>query len=148
MKCVAILVLLLGFTAPVYAGEVDGKGLICRLWHDNNPETAKTVENVFFFTNDSVGETYVHGGDLKVAGDNWRPYDTSSSHIWWGNLDEWTYHSLDRRSLVLSSVIRHDNGIRETLYTLLCEVTDWAGIQKHFQPEIDELKERMKDNKI
>ena len=148
MRYVVLLVLLLGFTVPVQTGEVDGKGLICRIGHDNNPETAKTVENVFFFQNRSVGEMYVHLLDLEVDGDDWRPYDTSSSHIWWGNLDAWNYFSLDRRSLVLSSVIRHDNGIRETLYTLLCEVTDWAGMQRHFQPEIDKLKEEMKDNKI
>ena len=144
MKYVVILVLLLGFTLPVQAGEVDGEGIIC---HKQEGYGKKYLDPIFL-ENGSV--LAVELEKLRIRKRQLGKYRTSSSSITWRHDIESggsANNSLDRETLKLSTVV-HVPGTQEE-YTYLhfkCESVDWIGIELHMQSRIDKLKEEMEDN--
>ena len=77
MKYVGILVLLLGFTAPVHAGEVDGKGLECTLVE--NP--LNFGPKYYLFENGKVVQTSDPSTCLKSYGNKTSGKSSASTSI-------------------------------------------------------------------
>ena len=144
MKYVVILVLLLVFTLPVQAGEVDGEGIIC---HKQEGYGKKYLDPIFL-ENGSV--LAVELEKLIIRKRQLGDYRTSSSSITW-SLDIESggsvKNSLDRETLKLSTVV-HVPGAQEeyTYFHFKCESADWIRIEQHMQSRIDKLKEEMEDN--
>ena len=144
MKYIVILVLLLVFTLPVQAGEVDGEGIIC---HKQEGYGKKYLDPIFL-ENGSV--LAVELEKLIIRKRQLGDYRTSSSSITW-SLDIESggsvKNSLDRETLKLSTVV-HVPGAQEE-YTYLyfkCESVDWMKIEQYMQSKINKLQEEMEDN--
>ena len=156
MKYVVILVLLLGFNTPVYAGEVDGKGLLCWITNEEGTEYRSLVVKVVYFTAGWAHD--VHLEDIEIVVRPEAEYTTTTATIdwiveWGGDTEDifdipgWSSQSLDRRTLFLEDKYLIEGAASGSNY-FRCRVTDWDGILEHFQPEIDALGEAAKNNKI
>ena len=95
MKYLVILVLLLGFTAPVHSGELDGKGLACTLVE--NP--LNFGPKYYLFENSKVIQSYVDDSTpLRIKRDTYQDdYEATASAIVWS-----TSYTFDRKTLKLS----------------------------------------------
>ena len=128
MKYVVGLVLLLGFTAPVHSGELDGKGLECTL-----------VENLlnfgpkyYLFENSKVIQSYVDDSTpLRIKRDTYQDdYEATVEAITWSNS-----YTLDRKTLKLSVSM----GMETQKY--YCQVMTPEEIESILQKQIRALKE-------
>ena len=146
-KYIAVLVLLLGFTAPVHAendtweekavykGEVDGKGLACTLIKNPLNDGPK----YYLFENGRVNNPYVDDTiplEIRTNRFSQHKYKTTVNSIQWGPNHRYV---LDRKTLVL-------NFSGEPF--LYCQLMEPKDIEAALLKEIEELKEIMKDNKI
>ena len=95
MKYVAILVLLLGFTAPVHAGEMDGEGLECTFIE--NP--LNFGPKYYLFENGKVVQPYVDNSTpLRIKRETYQDnYEATANAIVWS-----TSYTLDRKNLKIS----------------------------------------------
>ena len=143
-KYVAVLVLLLGFTTLmvksgeeriVHAGEVDGKGLACTLIE--NP--LNFGPRYYLFDEGKVTTPYVDDTiPLKIRTNRFSryKYKTTVDSIQWGPNHRYV---LDRKTLVL-------NRAGEPL--CYCQLMEPKDIEAALQKKIEELKEKIKDNKL
>ena len=131
MKYVVILVLLLGFTAPVHAGEVDGKGLECTLVE--NP--LNFGPKYYLFENGKVVQSYVDNSTpLRIKRDTYQDdYEATADAIVWS-----TSYTLDRETLKLSVSM----GMETQKY--YCQVMTPEEIESILQKQIEVLKEAQK----
>ena len=128
MKYVAILVLLLGFTAPVHAGEMDGEGLECTFIE--NP--LNFGPKYYLFENGKVVQTYVDNSTpLRIKRDTYQDdYEATASAIVWS-----TSYTFDRKTLKLSVSM----GMETQKY--YCQVMTPEEIEAILQKQIEALKE-------
>ena len=128
MKYVAILVLLLGFTAPVHAGDLDGKGLECTLVE--NPLNFRP--KYYLFENGKVVQSYVDNSTpLRIKRDTYQDdYEASAGAIVWS-----ASYTLDRKTLKLSVSM----GMETQMY--YCQVMTPEEIESILQKQIEALKE-------
>ena len=128
MKYVAALFLLLGFTAPVYAGEVDGKGIECTLVE--NP--LNFGPKYYLFENGKVAQSYVDNSTpLRIKRDTYQDdYEATVDAITWSNS-----YTLDRKTLKLSVSM----GMETQFY--YCQVMIPEEIESILQKQIEALKE-------
>ena len=128
MKYVVILVLLLGFTTPVHAGEMDGKGLECTLVE--NP--LNFGPKYYLFENGKVVQTYVDNSTpLRIKRDTYQDdYEATASTIVWS-----TSYTFDRKTLKLSVSM----GMETQKY--YCQLTAPEEIELMLQKKIQALKE-------
>ena len=128
MTYVVILVLLLGFTAPVHAGEVDGKGLECTLVE--NP--LNFGPKYYLFENGKVVQSYVDNSTpLRIKRDTYQDdYEATVDAITWSNSYTW-----DRKTLKLSVSM----GMETQFY--YCQVMTHKEIEAALQKQIEALKE-------
>ena len=128
MKYVAILVLLLGFTAPVHAGEMDGEGLECTFIE--NP--LNFGPKYYLFENGKVVQTYVDNSTpLRIKRDTYQDdYEATASAIVWS-----TSYTFDRKTLKLSVSM----GMETQKY--YCQVMTPEDIESILQKQIEALKE-------
>jgi len=128
MKYVAILVLLLGFTAPVHAGEMDGEGLECTFIE--NP--LLFGPKYYLFENGKVVQTYVDNSTpLRIKRDTYQDdYEATASAIVWS-----TSYTFDRKTLKLSVSM----GMETQKY--YCQVMTPEEIEAILQKQIEALKE-------
>ena len=135
-----VLVLLLGFTAPVYAGELDGKGIVC-----TNEESGNVLG--YYFKEGLVERWSPYGIGTpplphSLRKDVQEPYSLHPQHMFWS--DSEVHYYLDRKTLILTyfqSIVSY------------CRVVDsLTSLHDALQPELEkirkEIKEKMKDNKI
>ena len=128
MNYVVILVLLLGFTAPVHAGELDGKGLECTLVE--NP--LNFGPKYYLFENGKVVQSYVDNSTpLRIKRDTYQDdYEATVDAITWSNS-----YTLDRKTLKLSVSM----GMETQFY--YCQVMTPEEIEAILQKQIEALKE-------
>ena len=128
MKYVVILVLLLGFTAPVHAGEMDGEGLECTFIE--NP--LNFGPKYYLFENGKVVQTYVDNSTpLRIKRDTYQDdYEATASAIVWS-----TSYTFDRKTLKLSVSM----GMETQKY--YCQVMTPEDIESILQKQIEALKE-------
>jgi len=128
MNYVVILVLLLGFTTPVYAGELDGKGLECTLIE--NP--LNFGPKYYLFENGKVIQSYVDNSTpLRIKRDAYKDdYEATADAIVWS-----TSYTLDRKTLKLSVSM----GMETQKY--YCQVMTHKEIESILQKQIEALKE-------
>ena len=128
MKYVVLLVLLLGFTAPVHAGELDGKGLECTLVE--NP--LNYGPKYYLFENGKVVQSYVDNSTpLRIKRDTYQDdYEATVDAITWSNS-----YTLDRKTLKLSVSM----GMETQKY--YCQVMTPEEIEAILQKQIEALKE-------
>ena len=128
MKYVAILVLLLGFTAPVHAGEMDGEGLECTLVE--NP--LNFGPKYYLFENSKVIQSYVDDSTpLRIKRDTYQDdYEATVDAITWSNS-----YTLDRKTLKLSVSM----GMETQFY--YCQVMTHQELESILQKQIEALKE-------
>ena len=128
MKYVVVLVLLLGFTAPVHAGEMDGKGLECTLVE--NP--LNFGPKYYLFENSKVIQSYVDDSTpLRIKRDTYQDdYEATVEAITWSNS-----YTLDRKTLKLSVSM----GMETQFY--YCQVMTQQELESILQKQIEALKE-------
>ena len=128
MKYVVVLVLLLGFTAPVHSGELDGKGLECTLVE--NP--LNFGPKYYLFENGKVVQSYVDNSTpLRIKRDTYQDgYKATVDAITWSNSYTW-----DRKTLKLSVSM----GMETQFY--YCQVMTPEEIESILQKQIRALKE-------
>ena len=128
MKYVVILVLLLGFTAPVHAGEMDGKGLECTFIE--NP--LNFASKYYLFENGKVVQPYVDDSTpLSIKRETYQDdYEATASAIVWS-----TSYTFDRKTLKLSVSM----GMETQKY--YCQVMTPEEIEAILQKQIEALKE-------
>ncbi len=128
MKYVAILVLFLGFTAPVHAGEMDGEGLECTFIE--NP--LNFGPKYYLFENGKVVQTYVDNSTpLRIKRDTYQDdYEATTGAIVWS-----TSYTFDRKTLKLSVSM----GMETQKY--YCQVMTPEEIEVILQKQIEALKE-------
>ena len=95
IKYIVTPVLLLGFTAPVHAGEMDGKGLECTFIE--NP--LNFASKYYLFENVKVVQPYVDNSTpLSIKRETYQDdYEATASAIVWS-----TSYTFDRKTLKLS----------------------------------------------
>ena len=131
MRYVVLLVLLLGFTVPVQAGEVDGKGLFCSsIMHLNDEGTViqkKTdaddkIVDVYLFQDGKAHTLELQ--DTEIVSKYPTKYKTTSLTItWYPGAEDWGSGypvSLDRKSLLLSARWCTNGVCTETMYVQQC----------------------------
>ena len=128
IKYIVIPVLLLGFTAPVHAGEMDGKGLECTLVE--NP--LNFASKYYLFENGKVVQPYVDNSTpLSIKRETYQDdYEATASTIVWS-----TSYTFDRKSLKLSVSM----GMETQKY--YCQVMTPEEIESILQKQIRALKE-------
>ena len=128
IKYIVIPVLLLGFTAPVHAGEMDGKGLECTLVE--NP--LNFASKYYLFENGKVVQPYVDNSTpLSIKRETYQDdYEATASTIVWS-----TSYTFDRKTLKLSVSM----GMETQKY--YCQVITPEEIQSILQKKIGALKE-------
>ena len=128
MKYVVVLVLLLGFTAPVHSGELDGKGLECTLVE--NP--LNFGPKYYLFENGKVVQPYVDDSPpLSIKRETYQDdYEATASTIVWS-----TSYTFDRKNLKLSVSM----GMEPQKY--YCQVMTPEEIESILQKQIRALKE-------
>ena len=128
MKYVVVLVLLLGFTAPVHSGELDGKGLACTLVE--NP--LNFGPKYYLFENGKVVQPYVDNSTpLSIKRETYQDdYEATASTIVWS-----TSYTFDRKNLKLSVSM----GMETQKY--YCQVMTPEEIESILQKQIRALKE-------
>ena len=128
IKYIVIPVLLLGFTAPVHAGEMDGKGLECTLVE--NP--LNFASKYYLFENGKVVQPYVDDSTpLSIKRETYQDdYEATASTIVWS-----TSYTFDRKNLKLSVSM----GMETQKY--YCQVMTPEEIESILQKQIRALKE-------
>ena len=128
IKYIVIPVLLLGFTAPVHAGEMDGKGLECTFLENPLNFGAK----YYLFENGKVVQPYVDDSTpLSIKRETYQDdYEATASAIVWS-----TSYTFDRKTLKLSVSM----GMETQKY--YCQVITPEEIQSILQKQIGALKE-------
>ena len=128
IKYIVIPVLLLGFTAPVHAGEMDGKGLECTLVE--NP--LNFASKYYLFENGKVVQPYVDNSTpLSIKRETYQDdYEATASTIVWS-----TSYTFDRKNLKLSVSM----GMETQKY--YCQVMTPEEIESILQKQIRALKE-------
>ena len=128
MKYVAILILLLGFTAPMHAGEMDGEGLECTFIE--NP--LNFGPKYYLFENSKVIQSYVDDSTpLRIKRDTYQDdYEATVDAITWSNS-----YTLDRKTLKLSVSM----GMETQFY--YCQVMTQQELESILQKQIEALKE-------
>ena len=128
MKYIAILILFLSITAPVHAGEMDGKGLEC-IFAEN---ALKFGPKYYLFENGKVVQPYVDNSTpLTIKREIYQDaYVVTASAIAWS-----TSYTFDRKTLRLSVSM----GMETQKY--YCQVITPEEIQSILQKQIGALKE-------
>ena len=128
IKYKVIPVLLLGFTAPVHAGEMDGKGLECTFLENPLNFGAK----YYLFENGKVVQPYVDDSTpLTIKTETYQDdYEATASTIVWS-----TSYTFDRKNLKLSVSM----GMETQKY--YCQVMTPEEIESILQKQIRALKE-------
>ena len=128
IKYIVIPVLLLGFTAPVHAGEMEGKGLECTFLENPLNFGAK----YYLFENGKVVQPYVDDSTpLSIKRETYQDdYEATASTIVWS-----TSYTFDRKSLKLSVSM----GMETQKY--YCQVMTPEEIESILQKQIRALKE-------
>ena len=128
IKYIVIPVLLLGFTTPVYAGEMDGKGLECTFIE--NP--LNFASKYYLFENGKVVQPYVDNSTpLSIKRETYQDdYEATASTIVWS-----TSYTFDRKTLKLSVSM----GMETQKY--YCQVMTHKEIQLILRKQIEALKE-------
>ena len=128
IKYIVIPVLLLGFTAPVHAGEMDGKGLECTLVE----KPLNFASKYYLFENGKVVQPYVDNSTpLSIKRETYQDdYEATASTIVWS-----TSYTFDRKTLKLSVSM----GMETQKY--YCQVMTPEEIESILQKQIRALKE-------
>ena len=128
IKYIVIPVLLLCFTAPVHAGEMDGKGLECTFLENPLNFGAK----YYLFENGKVVQPYVDDSTpLSIKRETYQDdYEATASTIVWS-----TSYTFDRKNLKLSVSM----GMETQKY--YCQVMTPEEIESILQKQIGALKE-------
>ena len=128
MKYAVTLVLLLGFTAPVHTGEMDGKGLECTFVE--NP--LNFGPKYYLFENGKVVQPYVDNSiPLSIKRETYQDdYKATVDAITWSNSYTW-----DRKTLKLSVSM----GMETQKY--YCHVMTPEEIESILQKQIEILRE-------
>ena len=128
MKYLVTLALLLGFTAPAHAGEMDGKGLECTVVENS----LNFGPRYYLFDNGKVVQPYVDNlTPLSIKREIYQgDYEATSSAIVWS-----TSYTFDRKTLKLSVSM----GMETQKY--YCQVMTPEEIESILQKQIRALKE-------
>ena len=128
IKYIVIPVLLLGFTAPVHSGEMDGKGLECTFVE--NP--LNFASKYYLFENGKVVQPYVDNSTpLSIKRETYQDdYEATASAIVWS-----TSYTFDRKTLKLSVSM----GMETQKY--YCQVMTPEEIESILQKHIEVFKE-------
>ena len=128
MKNIVIPALVLGFTAPVQAGEMDGKGLECTFVE--NP--LNFASKYYLFENGKVVQPYVDNSTpLSIKRETYQDdYEATASAIVWS-----TSYTFNRKTLKLSVSM----GMETQKY--YCQLMEPEEIESILQKQIQALKE-------
>ena len=151
-----ILILLFSFIAVFtissksWAGEIDGKGLICEKFNGKKNSNYPNI-NTFYFDQEKayVVEFFNSSTDpiKKIKVD--KSYHISAKEI---HFKCTKYSSdfcgLNRQTLILTAETDSEVSQFEVQAKYQCKVTDWSGILEHYKPALEKHKEEMKKNKI
>ncbi len=146
LKILITLLLTFLFVSNVYAEGLIGKGIICEgidgPWHPQ----------VWFFDDD--GEIHhIDFDDSRIEGIfiyEKKSYTANAKRIIWVSIDANSTFALSRKTLKLK--IEHlpssNSQSKEASFHYQCRVTNWAGIEEFFKPQMDKHQEDLKKNKI
>ena len=128
MKTFLTILVITFFITPVYAGEVDGKGLECTLVE--NPLNYRP--KYYLFENGKVVQPYVDNSTpLRIKRDTYQDdYEATVGAVLWSNSYTW-----DRKTLKLSVSM----GMETQKY--YCQVMTHKEIESILQKQIEALKE-------
>tara|TARA_B100001123_G_C14680481_1_gene777237 strand:- start:165 stop:554 length:390 start_codon:yes stop_codon:yes gene_type:complete len=128
MKYITALVLVLGFTTPVYPGEMDGKGLECTFVE--NP--LKFGPKYYVFENGKVVQPYVDNStSLRIKREIYQDdYEATAGVIVWS-----TSYTFNRKTLKLSVSM----GMETQKY--YCQEITPEEIESILRKQIETLKE-------
>ena len=150
MKYLAvILALIIGTPSIAHAGELDGKGLICKsLDAPNDPMRGKQ----FLFRNSKVQSYGLNPfsnllgksvPDITIGDEG--SYSPSPSTVTWHS-ETFSKTSVDRKSLVL--LIEEDFAGRYRRILFQCRISNKQGINAHMKNLQRSIKSSMKKNKL
>ena len=126
MKTFLTILIITFFITPVYAGELDGKGLECTLVE--NP--LNFGPKYYLFENGKVVQSYVDNSTpLRIHRLSYGKYKTTVDAILWSNSYTW-----DRKTLKLSVSM----GMETQFY--YCQVMTHKEIESILQKQIEALK--------
>tara|TARA_B000000460_G_C21152882_1_gene237803 strand:- start:69 stop:467 length:399 start_codon:yes stop_codon:yes gene_type:complete len=131
IRTLLTILLVTFFITPVYAGEVDGKGLECTLVE--NP--LNYGPKYYLFENGKVVQPYVDNSTpLRIKRDTYQDdYEATVGAVLWSNSYTW-----DRKTLKLSVSM----GMETQKY--YCQVMTPEEIESILQKQIEVLKEAQK----
>ena len=145
MKKLILISLFIFFTicSRSWAEGLIGKGLICegidQPWHPQ----------VWFFDDGYIFN--IDFDDSRKEGtfvNQKTNYITNAKNIFWRTIDANSSFLLSRKTLELKIEQVNNNQSKIEYFHYQCRITNWAGIEEFYKPQMDKLKEDLKKNKI
>tara|TARA_B110000008_G_scaffold268564_1_gene296831 strand:+ start:443 stop:880 length:438 start_codon:yes stop_codon:yes gene_type:complete len=137
------LVIFFTICSKSWAEGLIGKGLICegigQPWHPQ----------VWFFDDGYI--FHIDFDDSRKEGtfvNQKTNYITNAKFIIWSTVVADSKYKLNRKTLKLELSQWDNNNFQEVYFYYQCRITNWAGIEEFFKPQMDKLKEDLKKNKI
>tara|TARA_Y100001936_G_C15990035_1_gene621803 strand:- start:757 stop:1209 length:453 start_codon:yes stop_codon:yes gene_type:complete len=142
------LVIFFAICSRSWAGEINGKGIIC----EKNPERNGIFPKIkiyYFSARKAYSVPFLEDSInpiMKIQADF---YEISANEIsFYCNRFKFSLCKLDRKKLLLTLISKTDMNYGKINATYQCKVTDWSGILEHHKPALERHKEEMKKNKI
>ena len=144
IKYRVIPVLLLGFTASVHAGEMDGRGLVC----NKQGGYGKTHLSPIYFERGMVKDVIIE--ELSIKKSLVGNYESANLRTVWivlsenGELSERVFDWETGRL----GINEYLTDISKKIYTEWeCELTDWERIEIYMRKKIEKLMQEMRESK-
>ena len=146
MKKLILISLVIFFTicSRSWSNDLVGKGLICegianpwhpQVWVFGDDEKIHHID----FDNSRIEGMFIVEKTL---------YDVSADYITWWQLAANSKFIIFRKTLKLKIQQWDANKSKEIVFDYQCRITNWAGIEEFYKPQMDKLKEDLKKNKI
>ena len=149
MRYVALFLVCILFTSNAFAGEIDGKGLICTYKFKGKVSSYNALFNSgrvtrFWVIRRGLGVDWLK---LNVTSKADSTYYTDEDYITWGKTD-WEY-KVNRKTLDIelkTNSVLPDGTPNQ--WSGKCRVTDRQGLEKELDREIEARKASLKKNKL
>ena len=146
MNKLILISLIIFFTicSKSWSNDLVGKGIICegidQPWHPQ----------VWFFDS-KVNIHHIDFDNSRIEGMfiyEERIYIPDAKNIFWTSRDANSTFILSRKTLKLKIEQVSNNQSKIEYFHYQCRVTNWAGIEEFFKPQMDKHQEDLKKNKI
>jgi len=144
------LVIFFAISSRSWAGELDGKGLICEKNYEKVENNYSKTKIYYFENSETYSVIFMDNSidPIKKRRTDKSYYISAATIYFYCSSYKFSLCGLDRKTLLLTfrSDMEIDYGEIKAKYQ--CEITDWSGILEHYKPALEKHKEEMKKNKI